>query len=231
MMDMRLEKHSHLAMSLLCVVCDWDRHGKVVDILEKNEAFFNLVSYGNGTASSKMLNYLGLDEARKAVCLSVLTADTAREVMDALDKKLKMEKPGRGISFIVEVEQGCYHRPVEFVKDTNGGIAMQQDSGHSLIMVVLNRGYTEEVMEAARASGATGGTVLHARGCGMCGMGEPQKFFGMTIAPEKEMLIILAQAEISGDIMAGIAEKAGPSTEAGAVSFSLPVSAVRGITA
>jgi hypothetical protein len=103
---------------------------------------------------------------------------------------------------------------------------MQQDSPHNLIIVVLNRGYGEDVMDVARASGATGGTVLHARSCGTAGM---EKFFGVTIAPEKEILMILVQDTNTRGIMSDIAEKAGPSTDAGAISFSLPVSGVKGI--
>jgi len=103
---------------------------------------------------------------------------------------------------------------------------MRQDSSHNLIIVVLNRGYSEEVMDAARASGATGGTVLHARGYGMAGM---EKFFGMTITPEKELLLIVAQDADTCGIMTGIADKVGPATDARAISFSLPLNGVKGI--
>lgn len=103
---------------------------------------------------------------------------------------------------------------------------MHQDSTHDLIMVVLNRGYSEEVMDAARQAGATGGTILHARGCGAAGV---EKFFGMTVTPEKELLMILAQGDHTDVIMESIAAKAGPATDAAAVSFSLPASGVKGI--
>jgi hypothetical protein len=81
-----------------------------------------------------------------------------------------LEKPGNGIAFIAKVDQACFHRHVEFVSDMNGGITMQQNSPYNLIFVVLNRGYSEEVMEAAWAIGATGGTALHTQGYGAASM-------------------------------------------------------------
>jgi hypothetical protein len=223
---MQLEKHSHLKVSFLCVVCDRNKREKVGNILGKHETFFNLISYGKGTANSRILNYLGLGETEKAVFFSILSTEKVMQIVDAIDTTLQMSKPGHGILFTTKVHQGCYHKPVEFSSEVNGGIMVQEDSSHSLIMVVLNRGYSEDVMDVARASGATGGTVLHARGNGIAGT---KKFFGVTITPEKEILLILARDAITGDIMAGIAEKVGPATDASAVSFSLPVNNVRGI--
>ncbi len=221
---MQAEKHSNTELALLCAVSDRDRRGKVEEILNRHETFFILAAYGRGTASSKVLSYLGLGETEKAVFFSVMRREAARAALERLDAGLQMEKPGHGITFLTAVEEGCYRRTVEFTDGSGNEMAAQ--TPHSLILVVLNRGYSEEVMEAARAAGATGGTVLHARSLGQAGM---EKFFGVTIAPEKELLMILAGAEDACGIMAGIARKNGPESDSGAFSFSLPVSAARGI--
>lgn len=223
---MQLEKHSHAAISLLWVICDSNRRQKVLDILGKHETFCSLITYGKGTANSKILNYLGLGESEKAVFFNILSTNTAWEIMDKLDTKLQMKKPGNGILFVTPVYQGCYRKPVEFASNANGGVTMEQDSAYNLVIVVLNRGYSEDVMDVARAHGAKGGTVLHARSCGVA---EMEKFFGVTIVPEKEMLMIVAPSTASSDIMAGIAEKVGPTTDACGISFSLPVNGVKGI--
>ncbi|QDR81413.1 P-II family nitrogen regulator [Sporomusa termitida] len=223
---MQLEKHSHLAISLLWVICDSNRREKVTNILKQYETFCSLVTHGKGTANSKILNYLGLGESEKVVFFSILPTNTAWEIMDKIDEKLEMKKPGNGILFITQVHQGCYRKPVEFVSNANGGVTMGQDSAHNLIIVVLNRGYSEDVMDVARAYGAKGGTVLHARSCGMA---EMEKFFGVTIVPEKEMLMIVAPNSAANAIMTGIAEKVGPTTDACGISFSLQVNGVKGI--
>ena len=92
-------------------------------------------------------------------------------------------------------------------------------------MVVLNRGYSDDVMAAARAAGAKGGTILHARSFGS-GM---ETFFGVEITPEKELLMIVAACDTACDIMQRIAEQTGPETPAGALSFSMPLDDVRGL--
>lgn len=223
---MHLDKHKHLSINLLCVICDRDKHEKVGSILAKHETLFCLMAYGKGVANSKTLSILGLGESEKVVVFSILATNRALEATADLDTSLQFSKPGHGIVFTTNINQGCYHRPVEFVGDADGGKEMQKDSPYDLIIVVLNRGYSEEVMDVARASGAKGGTVLHARSYGTAGM---EKFFGVTITPEKEMLMILAQADASCGIMAGIADKVGPETAACAISFSLPVNHAKGI--
>ena len=97
---------------------------------------------------------------------------------------------------------------------------------HELIIVVLNQGYTDEVMNAARAAGAGGGTVLHAKGTGA---EYARKFLGVSLASEKECILIVSETGNRSAIMEAIAREAGPSTPAGAITFSLPVSSVAGL--
>ena len=83
------------------------------------------------------------------------------------------------------------------------------------------------VMEAAREAGAKGGTIIHAKGTAK---ENASKFFGLTIAPEKELIYIAARKTDKDAIMRCIIEKAGPDTEAKSVVFSLPVEDVVGVT-
>ena len=82
-------------------------------------------------------------------------------------------------------------------------------------------------MDSARNAGATGGTVLKAKGTGT----DKAKFFGVSISEEKEMVYIVAKNEQRDAIMTAIMEKAGYNTEAHGVVFSLPVESVLGIKA
>lgn len=220
--------HSELALSLLCTVCDREKAERVSKLLEGHKSYFNLASLGTGTANSKILNYLGLGNAEKVTFFSFMPAAVAAALLETLDGALDLARPGHGIAFISPIHEGCYHKPVTFTYPKGGDFLEQtKNAAYDLIMVVLNRGYTEEVMDEARAAGATGGTVLHARGVGLAGA---EKFFGVTIQPEKEVLMILASDSDSCGIMAAIAEKVGPGSDANAISFSVPVSAVRGLS-
>ena len=97
---------------------------------------------------------------------------------------------------------------------------------HELIVVILNEGYADLVMDAARAAGAGGGTVLHAKGTQP---GESSQFFGLSIAEEKEMLLILTAAGDRSRIMRAVMDHAGVQSPAHTVMFSLPVESVAGL--
>ena len=97
---------------------------------------------------------------------------------------------------------------------------------HELIYVILNEGASDMVMHAARSAGATGGTVLLGKGTGSR---ETGKFLGISLASEKDVVLIVAKADQKAAIMKAIVEQAGPGTDAGAICFSLPVSKVAGL--
>ena len=89
-----------------------------------------------------------------------------------------------------------------------------------LILTICNRGFADAIMETAKQNGARGGTILHARGSAM---GEVSKFFGITILPEKDILMIVTKAETKVDIMKGIVEAHGVKTPAHGLCLSIPV--------
>jgi len=101
-----------------------------------------------------------------------------------------------------------------------------KDTVHELIIVIANQGNIELVMDAARGAGAYGGTVIHARGTGM---EIAEKFMGVSIAAEKEMIFIVAKTEQKNGIMKAIMEKAGADSRAKSIVFSLPVADTAGL--
>lgn len=99
---------------------------------------------------------------------------------------------------------------------------------YDLIITIVNRGFADEVMSAAKKAGAFGGTIINARGTGS---NELKEFFGAIIQPEKELVLILTQKEKRNEIMTSICKYAGLDKEGMGISFSLPVDAVSGIRA
>ena len=102
---------------------------------------------------------------------------------------------------------------------------MEQAFEHSMILVIANQGFSAEIMEAAKAAGATGGTVVHATGSGLENL---ETFFGMTLKPEKEL--IMTQQSLRKGIMQAVMKAHGSGTDADAFVFSLPVDQVVGLT-
>ena len=97
---------------------------------------------------------------------------------------------------------------------------------YECIMSIVNHGYTDLVMESAKRAGATGGTVLSARGTGNA---EIEEFFGVKVTPEKDIVLILVPHAIRDKVLAAVNEGAGMSTKGMGIAFSLPVSDVVGI--
>jgi nitrogen regulatory protein PII len=97
----------------------------------------------------------------------------------------------------------------------------------TLILTVVNRGFADTVVNAAREAGARGSTIFYARGTGVH---EVEKFFAISIEPEKEVLLTLVKKEETRNIMEHIVKMAGLKTEGKGLSIALPVSNVAGIS-
>ncbi len=101
------------------------------------------------------------------------------------------------------------------------------DNKYEAILCIVNSGFSEDVMEAARTAGARGGTVIHGRGTASA---EAEKMFGISIQPEKEIVIILAQANVRDEILHAIYQKVGLNSPGQGIAFTLPVSSVAGLS-
>lgn len=100
-------------------------------------------------------------------------------------------------------------------------------SKHEMIMCIVNAGFSETVMEAAKSAGARGGTILSGRGTANK---EAESFFHIAIQPEKEVVMILVSAEIKDAVLHALYQKAGLDTMGQGIAFSLPVDDVVGLT-
>ena len=97
---------------------------------------------------------------------------------------------------------------------------------YKCIWAIVNNGFSEAVMETAKACGAKGGTILHGRGTISK---DAEKFFNITIQPEKEIVMILAKTELVDNILKGLYTAVGTTTPAQGIAFALPVDDVVGI--
>ena len=95
-----------------------------------------------------------------------------------------------------------------------------EDQKHELIVCIVNAGFSQNVMEAARNAGAQGGTILRARGSANP---EAEEFFSINIQPDKEVLLILVPKGIKDDVMKAVYKDCGLADEAKGIAFSLPV--------
>ena len=103
---------------------------------------------------------------------------------------------------------------------------MAEQHTHELVVCIVNAGYSQNVMEAARAAGAKGGTIIRARGSANP---EAEEFFNINIQPDTEMLLILVPTAIKDEVLKSIYKDCGLSAEAKGIAFSLPVNHHTGI--
>ena len=99
-------------------------------------------------------------------------------------------------------------------------------TGYKCVFAIVNKGFAEEAMEAAKACGARGGTILNARGTMSK---EAERAFNLTIQPDKEIVMILVKEELTDGILKGLYNAIGTSTKAHGIVFAIPVDEAAGL--
>lgn len=203
---------------------------EVISYVRERKLETHLVTMGEGTATNEMLDFFGLESREKAIAFSIVTDHVWQTLRKGLKRDMKFEVPGTGIVFTVPMSSIGGRRELMFLTDQQGftpgeGSALTE-TAQELLVVVANLGYSNLIMDAAREAGATGGTLIHAKGTGM---DRAVQFMGVTLASEKEMIFIVTQQKSKKAIMQSIMHKAGMETKAKAIVFSLPVTDVLGL--
>lgn len=189
-----------------------------------------LITFGQGTTSSEILDSFGLEAAEKAVIFAFVTDKEWETVKNGLEKQMKIDIPGSGIAFIVPLSSIGGKKQLQFLTEgrqfEKGEESALKDTKYELLVVIANQGYSDMIMDAAREASAAGGTVIHAKGTGT---EKAEKFLGVSIATEKEMIFMVTRREGKNDIMRAIMDKAGISSRARSIVFSLPVTETAGM--
>lgn len=219
-------------LKLLVTITDRAKGETAARICARLGVHFHLGLLGRGTASSEVLDMLGLGETDKAVTLTLVPEPLIPALKGDLVRMLHLRHPGKGILFTLPlsgINQRTAARLSRRPPEKEGGSPMTENSGYryALIVASVDQGNVDEVMEAARTAGATGGTILHAR---RAGVHEAEKFYGITLQKEKELLAILAPKEGKLAIMQAIAQSVPLEGENGGVVFALPVDSIEGLS-
>ena len=184
---------------------------------------------GRGMTSSKKLSLLGLEQSEKLVMQSIVTTSKMYELKSALTKTMSIDLPDRGIALAVPLSSIASKRVLDHIlteqatDDTQIQTSTERKIDMELIVAICIKGNSDKIMDAARAAGARGGTVVKAKGTAS----GSDMFFGMAISDEKEIIYIVARKEEKSDIMKAIASY---TNEHGThpITFSLPVTETAG---
>ena len=210
------------SLFLMVTITDRRSTDAFLQLYQQRGVDVNLRTVGSGTAVRETLATLGLEKTEKAVLLAVVTEDTWKAVRTDLRRKMRIDVPGTGIAFTVPMSSIGGRRALMFLTQhqplTLKEESTLKDTRYELLLVIANQGHTGTIMDAARAAGAGGGTVIHAKGTGMEGAAQ---FLGV------ELVLIVARTPEKNRIMKAIMDGAGP--KAGAIVFSLPVTDTAGL--
>ncbi|MDR0491552.1 MAG: P-II family nitrogen regulator [Oscillospiraceae bacterium] len=220
-----------LNLEMLLVITNRDISENYVSLLGSHGIHLTLAALGKGTASKEILSMFAFEETGKAILLSISSSDKIKAAVNDLQRKFLIKAPGTGIVLTIPLNAVGGTATAHYLADETvierKEYAMSTEESFDLIYVITNEGYSSLVMDAAKEKGgATGGTVIHARGVGT---EQAKKFFGISISDEKEILLIACRSHCRNRIMQAIINETGLNTKARSLVFSVPVSSAVGL--
>ncbi|MDR1945777.1 MAG: P-II family nitrogen regulator [Desulfovibrio sp.] len=181
------------------------------------------IAFGRAVVDSKILQALFLADVQQDIVFTLMR-DEATSVINAV-RAICREHPKKsgGIALVLDVS-GMLARQAGNTTDITeaavGARSEKMDSGYTLLTIIVNDGYADDVMTQARKAGARGGTILTGRGTAS---EEDVKFFGITLVPEKEVLMIVAEKTLVGPILEAVRKVPALAEPGGGIVYSMDV--------
>ena len=210
-------------------ITDKDKTDRVLKLFRRHKITYSCSINGKGTASGSVMSYFGLSEIKKDVIISVVPEFLETKVLFDLHNKLEMYEPGNGICFSLPITSASrylsnQYKDLTVIKEE---YIVKNEKEYELIVLIVSEGYAQVAMDAAKKVGAGGGTLTNGIGLGSK---EATKFLGITIEPEKDVVLILVEKEEKRKIMEEISNVVGLSHEGRGICFAIPVDNVIGLS-
>lgn len=220
-----MSEESKKIMMMLSIV-ESEKGHKLIEVLEKQNITMNIQTVGFGTAPTEMMDIFGLGSNDKDIVISMASKKSINSLMANFGNNFSSYTKYGGLLIVLNVlavnrlvaEALNHDLPEEIMMQEE--VVMKNEHKHYLVMITVNRGYTDSVMEVAKKAGATGGTVIKGR------LAETEKLKAVTdieVEEERESIIILAPADVSARILEDVNEKYGLRSEARGILCAVPV--------
>ena len=212
-------------MKLIVSIVERGQGRNMIELFNGQKVTHHLQCAGKGTATSEIMDLLGLDSLEKDVVFSIAKATLVNQLMRDLNHELRGNARSKGIVFDMKITAMSHVLALAIlmpVREMEGreDIMMEEEMENSMILVTVNQGFTEEVMHTARKAGARGGTIIRAR---WAGSESTEEFYGITVQQEKEIIAIVSPSSKRKDIMEAINSRHGLKTEARGTVCSLAI--------
>lgn len=209
--------------SLYIAIVKHGYDGKLIKLAHDAGLTGATVLMGQGTFQHGLLGFLGLNEARKDIILMAAEEELGDVAITKIAETMHMEKPNHGIIFSIRLQD------VFGAKQFVGQIHQEkrkETMTYQAIFTIVDKGNAEEVIDAVCAVGATGGTIINARGAGIH---ETQKVFNIPIEPEKEMVMIIAKSENVDRISQAIVQDLKIDEPGNGIIFIMDIAKIHGL--
>jgi nitrogen regulatory protein PII len=194
--------------------------------LARKQHIARTIIMAKGTISNQFLRMLGVTSDRREVVNILLPKSEAQDFAELLNEKMELDKPGKGIAYLTDVVACIGAEDMEGKNLNEFEYIDPEEDMYKKITVVVDRGKSEEVMDAARGAGARGGTIFHGRGS--AGK-DAKKVFGIEIEPEKEIIVILTPDDVTKNVFDSISEKMNLKEPGNGIMYVEPISGTFGL--
>lgn len=183
---------------LIYIIVNYGMGSKVLRKAKEYGDYGGTIYFGKGTVSNAILNFFSVYDERKEIVLIAAAKPMARELLQKLNEELRFDKPNHGIAFTVATCAilGSHKQYAQQCQEKG-----EEETMYHYIQAVVQKGRAEDVIEAAKAAGSKGGTIVNARGSGV---NATAKVFHMDIEPEREVVMILSKTDATEAIVDSI---------------------------
>lgn len=211
-------------LMLLLSIVERDKGNKLIKVLNNLNIRMNFQCVGFGTAPTEMMDIFGLGSNDKDIVISLASETTVKDMMADFGTSFESHTRFGGLMIILKTsaasrvltellthtESNIYERGNEIVKN---------EHHNNLILISVNEGYSDDVMQVARKAGATGGTVIKGR---LADIELVSELESITIDEEREILVILAPLKTSKQIMEDVNREFGITSKANGIITAIP---------
>ena len=214
--------NKHL-MTLLSIV-ERDKGQKLIKVLESINVKLNFQCVGFGTAPTEMMDIFGLGSNDKDIVISLAPETTVKDMMADFGTSFQSHTKFGGLMIILSVSAAGRVLTELLSHNINnsskrGLETMKNEHHNNLIIISVNEGYSDSVMQVARKAGATGGTVIKGRLADIDFVAELEN---SNIEEDRDILVILAPLKTSKQIMEDVNKEFGINSKANGIITAIP---------
>ncbi|SHG01947.1 P-II family nitrogen regulator [Ornithinibacillus halophilus] len=220
---------------LIVTIVRKEKAKKIIQATKDAGARGGTTLLGKGFRVDEKTKFLGIPvERERAILLTLVSSLKFTEVMNAIIDTAQLNKPRHGIGFVIDTKNVTgICKMLGYDLETNDSdeeglnIPMEEQKVlYDLIVTIVNRGDSEQVVEASKKAGAEGGTIINGRGTGVH---EKAKLFNILIEPEKEVILTLISRDKTSDVLAAIEDDAELKKPGKGIAFVMQVEQTVGI--